>query len=276
MTAPAEALETHASFEEATRWTRREPNLFHGHVDASWGQGRAVFGGIVGAGLARAMALGVPDDKTLRSLSVVFAGPVEPGALECATKTVREGKSATFVEAAITQGGTKRATATGIYGSARRSSVPVEGPARPDAPAPETVDSMPYIHGLTPRFTEWLETKVVTGTIPFMGSTMSKLGGWCRFRKDDHPGDVQGMLGLLDAWPCPAITRLRVPAPASSITWSVDFATPRTDHRIDEWWYWEADTSFFDDGYTSFDASLWAPDGRFVARSRQLVGVFER
>ena len=230
----------------------------------------------MGAGLARAMHDGLPNDKVLRSFSIAFAGPVEAGALECNTELVREGKSASFVGATLTQGGTKRATAMATFARARRSSRPVDGPPRPDAPEPDTLDSMPYIQGLTPPFIEWLELKYVTGTYPFMGSDTPRLGGWCRFRRDDDLADVVGMLGLIDAWPSPAITMLRMPVPSSSITWSVDFAVPRTDHRIDQWWYWDAETSFVANGYSSFSASLWAPDGRFVARSSQLVGVFER
>jgi acyl-CoA thioesterase len=65
-----------------------------------------------------------------------------------------------------------------------------------------------------------------------------------------------------------------VPASASSITWNVDLFALRPDASIDQWWYFDAHTSFAVDGYTSFDASIWAPDGQYVARSRQLVGVF--
>ena len=122
------------------------------------------------------MSASVADDKTLRSISISFAGPVEAGALDCETALLREGKSATFVQANVTQAGTVRATASATYGRTRHSSVPIDGPARPEAPSPESVDSMPYMHGVTPRFTQWLDIKYVTGTYPFMGSTTSKLG----------------------------------------------------------------------------------------------------
>jgi acyl-CoA thioesterase len=67
---------------------------------------------------------------------------------------------------------------------------------------------------------------------------------------------------------------MKVPAPASSISWSVDLFAEPLDARLDEWWYFDARTVFVADGYTSFEASLWAPDGQYVARSCQLVGVF--
>ena len=271
-----EVLAEGPSFRSATTWKAVGPGAYRGRVGEEWSQGRAVFGGIVGAGMARAMSDALPEDKTLRSFALTFAGPVEPGELNCTTELVREGKSASFVSATLVQGGTARATATGTFARARKSSVPIEGPPRPDAPAPSSVASMPYIAGVTPRFTQRVETKYVRGGFPFTGSDSPVLGGWCRFRDDDHPGDTVGVIGLLDAWPAPAITMLRVPAPSSSITWNVDLAAVSAHHRLDEWWYWEGHTTFVGDGYSSFDASLWAPDGTFVARSRQLVGVFER
>lgn len=264
------------SFRDATTWTRTAPHEFRGNIDPGWGQGRSVFGGVVGAGLARAMSDDVPDDKALRSLSITFVGPVDPAPLECRTELVREGRSASFVTGEIIQGGTKRTLATATFARARHTSVPVPGLDRPEAPGPDGLPSMPYIDGMTPRFTKWLEFRYTRGLYPFMGSDEAVLAGWCRFRADAHPGDPMGVLGLLDGWPSPAISMLRTPAPGSSITWNVDFAHARPDLRIDEWWYFEAISSFVGDGYTSFDASLWAPDGSFVARSRQLAGVFER
>lgn len=264
------------SFEDATSWANVAPHEFRGKVDPGWGQGRSVFGGVVGAGLARAMSHGVPDDKVLRSLSITFAGPVDPAPLECRTELVRDGRSASFVTGSISQDGTTRTLATATFALARHSSVPVPGPARPEVAGPDGIVSMPYIDGVTPRFTQWFEFRYTRGAYPFSASDSPVIAGWCRFRNDAHPGDAMGMLGLLDGWPSPAISMLRTPAPGSSITWNVDFAAPRPDRRIDEWWYFEAASSFVGDGYTSFDASLWAPDGTFAARSRQLAGIFER
>ncbi|MEM8607442.1 MAG: thioesterase family protein [Myxococcota bacterium] len=264
------------SFAEATEWDAVSPNRFRGSVDPGWGHGRSVFGGVVGAGLVRAMAQDVPDDKLLRSLTVSFVGPVEPAALECTTEIVRDGKSATFVTGSVVQDGTKRTIASATFARARHSTVSVPGPARPEAPDPDSLPVMPYLEGVMPRFTQWLDFRYTRGTYPFMGNDTPAIAGWCRFRDDAQPGDAAGMVGLIDAWPSPALSAYRAPAPGSSITWNVDFAGTRPDVRVDEWWYFEAEASFIGEGYNSFDASLWAPDGQFAARSRQLAGVFER
>ncbi|MEM7433736.1 MAG: thioesterase family protein [Myxococcota bacterium] len=273
---PARKTQPRQSFLEATTWAPVDSNRFAGHVDGSWGQGRAVFGGVVGAGMVRVSRHHVPDDRELRSASITFVGPVVAGALECETEVIREGKSASFVVAKLIQEGTTRALATTTYARARHSSVPVSGPPRPETTPVESIGSLPYIDGLMPPFTQWLETRYTEGNHPFSGSESSSIAGWFRFREDALPVDDAAMFGLIDAWPSPALTMLRVPVPGSSITWNVDLLTARPDCRLDEWWYFRAESSFVSDGYTSFDASLWAPDGQFVARSRQLAGIFER
>jgi len=266
---------TKQSFEDAHSWHLEGPQEFAGNVDGVWSQGRAIYGGIVGAGMVRAMAQTVSKDRTLRSLAITFAGPVEEGLIECNTRLIREGRTASFVGAEITQEGSSRASATATFGIDRPMSLTVDGPPRPDAPPPEEVVSIPYIEGLTPSFTQMLELRYTRGQYPFSGSKSSTLEGWFRFRYDSTPADGASIVGLVDAWPCPAITMLQSPAFASSITWNVDLWRERLDCRVDEWWYYQSTTTFAGSGYTSFDASVWAPDGGYVARSRQLVGVFE-
>lgn len=270
----AARVEEMQSFSDATSWRALGEGRFAGEVDGRWGQGRAVYGGIVGAGLTRAMRASVADDRQLRSFSLTFAGPVEGGALECTTEVLRSGRSATFVSGAVIQGGTTRASATATFGVPRRSALPIHTPERPDAPPPEEGAAMPYLEGMTPSFTQRVDFRYTHGGFPCTGSTTPHIAGWCRFNRDSDAADAAGILALIDTWPAPALSMLGAPAPASSITWSVDLFEPRPDARLDEWWYFDTRTAFIADGYTSFEASLWAPDGKYVARSCQLVGVF--
>ena len=262
------------SLSDAISWRHEGDGRFVANVDPVWGQGRAVYGGIVGAGMARAMAAAVSSDASLRSFSATFAGPVQAGEIPCATELVREGRTASFMTAEIAQDGARRATASAVFGAARESSAHTPGPALPDLPPPEACESMPYLDGLMPSFTQRVEYRYTHGAFPFMGGDGSRIGGWFRFRHDPEPGDGPGMLALIDTWPAPALSGMKTPAPASSITWSVDLFTHRLDARLDQWWYFDARTLFAVDGYTNFEASLWAPDGQYVARSSQLVGVF--
>ena len=263
------------SFGQATNWQPQGEGRFIGDVAPIWAQGRSVYGGVVGASMARAMARSLPEPRPLRSMSLTFVGPLEAGVAECSAELLRHGRTASFAQGTIAQGDTTRAIASATYGAARGSSLSVKGPERPDSPRPEALTAMPYIDGIMPRFTQWLEFRWAQGDFPYSGSSESHIGGWMRFRFDTDPANEWAILGLLDAWPAPALSTLRMPAPASSISWNVDFVAARPDARIDQWWYFDAKTSFAEDGYTSFEASLWAPDGGFVARSRQLVGIWE-
>jgi len=200
------------SFEQATSWRRVGDDRFRGEVDPVWGQGRAVYGGIVGASMARAMNALVSEDKQLRSFSVTFAGPVEAGPVECSTELVREGRTATFVSSEITQGGTKRAIANATFGLARDSSLRLSGPPRPELPSIESAKVMPYIDGVMPSFTQRLEFRYAHGGFPFAASDASRIQGWVRFRDDSDPAVAPALLALIDAWPAPGgILRYGIP-----------------------------------------------------------------
>ena len=167
--AAAKRIDPRQTLVDATSWTREGENHFVGDVDPVWGQGRAVYGGVVGAGIARAMGATVPGDRSLRSLAISFVGPVESGPLECATEVVREGRSVTFTTAKLVQGGTVRATATATFAGARKSSVHLAGPPRPDVAPPDSLRPMPYVEGIFPSFTQRLEFRYTHGEYPFSG-----------------------------------------------------------------------------------------------------------
>ena len=68
----------------------------------------------------------------------------------------------------------------------------------------------------------------------------------------------------------------RPPAPASSLTWTIEFvAEVRPDTVSPEGRFaYEATTDAARDGYAHTHARLWRPDGELVAISRQSITVF--
>ncbi len=48
------------------------------HFTSDWGQGRAIYGGLIGAALYKTMRGQVPTDRQLRAMTVAFIGPVAP------------------------------------------------------------------------------------------------------------------------------------------------------------------------------------------------------
>ena len=263
-----------ASFDDVTRLRSTAPDRFEGAAPADWGQGRAVFGALPAGQTLRAMTALVGADRPVRSLSVTFAGPVAPGALWVEARVLRAGRAMTLAEARLGQGDAVCVTASASFGAARASAVAVAAPTPPPVPPPEEGLAMPYIEGLVPAFTQHYEHRFALGGLPFMGGDQALVGGWCRPRVQAAPLDAVGVLGLLDAWPAPVLTLLRAPAPASTVTWAVNFVAPLPRGRPDDWWLLRATSAVAADGYADAEADLWDASGALVARGRQLVAIF--
>ena len=242
---------------------------------AGWAQGRATFGGIVAAAGLEAMRAEVGSERPLRTLAATFAGPVEPGVdAEIRAEVLREGRAVSSAEVRIEQGGSPRFTASAIYGSPRESVVRVEPRRAPELRAPEEIAGFPFVKGITPEFVQLFEMRFAVGAPPFSGSTEPRIGGWCRFRHDEGSADAAAIVALVDVWPVPVLGMLTTPAPASSITWSMDLLADASDRRTDDWWIYEAEAVAAADGYVQANAWLWDAGGRAVARSTQTVAIF--
>jgi len=103
----------------------------------------------------------------------------------------------------------------------------------------------------------------------------ARIQGWIRPR-DDSNVDAAALLSLVDAWPPPELTTQDRPYPLSSVTWQINLLTVLPNDGIppDAWWFYDSKTTWADGGYSDSQATLWAPDGRPAANSRQLVAEF--
>ena len=66
-------------------------------------QGRAGYGGLIGALALKAMRRYVPPARKVRSLLISFVGPVGPEEFSVQTGVLRSGKAVTHVEAKLVQ-----------------------------------------------------------------------------------------------------------------------------------------------------------------------------
>lgn len=244
-------------------------------VPAAWGQGRATFGGLLVAGLIRAMRASVDGDRPLRSLTVNFAGPVSPGSASLVAAPLRAGRAVATVEAKARQDGEVRVAATGAFGAALPSRLRIESVVSPEMAAPEGCVELPYLEGVTPAFTRYFEYRIARGGLPFSGAEGRELGGYVRFRSDRGPADAEAIAALVDAWPPVVLPRLEQPAPASSVTWMLDFADASPDGDLGDWWRYHAHAEAAGDGYVHSRAALWSPSDRLVALSTQAIAVFD-
>lgn len=263
------------TFERALTLEAGTDNVVRAQIGTDWAQGRAVFGGLVAGLMARALERLLPAERSLRSCVVDFVGPAAPGEAIIQTAVLRAGRALSHAEARLSQNGQVCAVMIATYGERRETQLSLTGPSAPTGEAAEQLSRMPFIDGVMPRFTKHVEFRIAGGRIPYGGAERANIGGYVRF-VGGGPIDAAGLLGLLDAWPPPALAKLKKFAPASSVTWMVDVIgeLPARGTQSDAFYRYDAECVAADGGYASCEARLWAPDGKLIAISRQMVVEF--
>jgi acyl-CoA thioesterase len=228
--------------------------------------------------LAQALAAGrqlLVEPRPCRALVATFPGPLAAGVVDVTVRTLRHGRAVSNLQVELTQDGTVGCAALLSFGGARPSAIDVPPPSPPTLAAPETLPPMlAGAGGVAPEFTRHFDYRLGFGAGPYAGADVCEIGGWCRFRAEPGPLGEEHVLGLLDAWPSPAVARMAAPAPAASITWSAELLSiePEVDPR--GWWLYRAELETARDGYAHASACLWSPAGNLAALSRQAVAVF--
>lgn len=241
-------------------------------VPAHWGQGRAVFGGMAAA-LAMAHLQGViPAGMPLRSVSVSFVAPLNSGEAVVRRRILRQGKSVLQAQVEIEQTGQVVLAALASFGAPRPSQLSVAAVA---APAWTTAGIRLPDNDMAPEFTRHFDYQIQHGNAPFSGGNSRTLGGAIRFRGEfDAQVGVPELLALVDAWPPVSLGLMSGPAPASSLTWTLELLPQTRTFSGSDWWSYLANIEHGADGYHHIEAKCWAPDGSLIAISRQTVTVF--
>lgn len=248
-------------------------NTYSTQVPDSWAQGRSLFGGLQGALMLRAMRHALGSDTPLRTLQVTFMAPVAAGEVRVSAQVLRAGKSATHVEARIYERETLGAIAIGVFGVARESAV-VQELACPSADkTSEKSFEQPFIPGLTPAFLQHTQVRWAHGGLPYSGTRSPSVQLYLRFR-DEPVVDEGVILGLADIIPPIGLSYLKKPAAGSSMTWTLDFLRHDWPREGGDYWRVDAELLSGREGYSSQTITLFAPDGKAVALSRQAMVVF--
>ncbi|MDX1451281.1 MAG: thioesterase family protein [Oleiphilaceae bacterium] len=241
-------------------------------ITPDWMQGRATFGGL-GAALAyESMRRQVSEDLPVRCLQIAFIGPIDDQPLTVESKVLRQGKSVAQVLGSITQAGQTKLMVQGAFGKARESAIAVAGAPMRFEQDPGTIEPMPYIEGIIPAFTQHFDFRYCTA-MPFMGSDATRMRGFVRF-KEEPQHTLAHLLALVDAWPPTTLPMLKRPAPASSLTWTVEFVHPLTALRQGEYTQYEAEIVDSHQGYGHTRAKIWNEAGELLAISQQTVTHF--
>lgn len=239
----------------------------------TWTQGRTLFGGLQVALMVKAMRDRVPVEVPLRSVQTSFIGPVMPGKLHLRARVLRQGKSVIQAEAQILDGEQVACATLAVFGRARTSAVSLTPPPPIVTRDPKASQQMPFFPWLSPAFTQFVEQRWSHGAMPFCGGAEARTQIHLRFRNEPRVDEFLA-IALADAIPSPAISVLRRPAPASSMTWTLELLHDRPQNLTDGYWLMDAEVSAASDGYAYQTATLWSPDLQPVALSRQSTVVF--
>lgn len=250
-------------------WTQDADENWTFEVPEGWAQGRTVYGGLT---TAAAVALGyrvVADDWQLRTVNVQFLRPSKAGRLVGRCTPRRAGKGVNFVQIELVQGDGVLAVQL-VFVRPRASAIDVAPLAmRATRPCAE-LDDLPYLPGMTPEFTQHLALRWAEGGYPYSGSDAASFTGYCRFRAP--AGDAEGLVALLDAWPCPSLALAKGPAAASSVMWTAHLI--HTPPPGEGWYGFEYDTVVGAAGMHTAVGRMFDADGRLVGWTEQLVAVY--
>jgi acyl-CoA thioesterase len=243
-------------------------------IGEDWTQGRATFGGLVGALGNEAMRRLVPPDRPLRELKTVFVGPTLAGPVRIEAQILRVGKAVTIANAQLSSAGKISATLTGIYGADRTAALSLAPMAASNVrPVEDVPDPGELLHLGGRSFLQHFGFRWAEGSRPFSGSSSRRAKIYVR-HKDSAALSESHIVALVDCIPSVVLQLMPTDAPSSSLTWSLQFLRHDYSFAAAAWWRIDAEVDSAANGYSCESSLILDPNGVPAAISRQLVAVF--
>lgn len=242
-------------------------------VGSDWAQGRTLFGGAQTAIAVHRLSQLMPDDATLRTVQVTFIAPLAPDTpIRVEASKLREGRSAIHGEARLLDAtGNTACVVLAVFGRPRASGLRF-ATAMPPATDEDALET-PFVPELMPSFLQHFSTRWAPGCLPYSGAAKPVTRVWMAHR-DPNPLTICHLIALADLIPTPALSTMKRPAMASSLTWSLDLLACNVAFAPTALWRVDAEVTDAADGYISQTATLFNPAGRAAAHARQTVTVF--
>lgn len=245
-------------------------------IDESWAQGRSVFGGLSAALLLAHVEAHVEfEDKELRSTNINFCGAIEANQpCQLNYQMISMGKSVIQVQGQLLQAGIIKTLAMFCFGRQRTSQVKLQPEKK--SVAETTFTSMPFIADIVPNFIQHIDLKFSSCHLPFSGQGDGHIHGKMAFQQTPKQFNDSAILALIDAWPPAVLPMLKSPAPASTITWNVEFIQPSPALQADDFLLYDCQVIQAEQGYAHTEGRIFHPNGQLLALSRQLVGIYDK
>jgi len=258
------------------------PGRYRADIAEAWNCPLVPHGGLVTAVAASAMRAELDAaPQALRSITVVFAGQVQPGPVEIDVTVLRRGRTMSQVAATLRSTGAAAGhTSVAVFG-VERHGFEFTDLAPPAAPDPDTCPSFRdrpkgMIEELHFNFWDLVEGRAVDGHAPWEDyvPTTSEHVSWYRF--DEPPYTPAGTLDplalvtLCDTMPGAVSERMGRGLPR----WlppSADLTVHVLGDARSEWILARNRARHAGDGYASVEIELWDPPARLVAYGTQTM-----
>lgn len=245
-------------------------------IPKSWAQGRTAFGGISAGMLYAAVKAVVANDRVLRSYTTNFVGPLNTDTpFTIQVNLLREGANVSQYTVSAVQNDKTCVFVQATFGVARNSSIAVANTERHEMSEPVKAKFIPQIPKITPKFLQHFDLSIDKGGLPFTRKKSSDYWGFMRFKKPPAEITDAHIITMIDAWPPTLLQMMKLPAPASTVSWNLEFIHPHKPFSPTDWFAYQARTRHAADGYGHTEATIWDKDNEVIALSRQTVAVFD-
>lgn len=238
-----------------------------GRLDAPpalWGFG-GLHGGLALAAIVARIQATEPAGS-VRSISGQFLRPIR-GASVIEVTPGGEGASLSSYSTRVQAEEQTVATATVLFGVARRHVVHAIAPAAPPVPSWEACEVLRVPRELVPVAAQ-TEIRPVGMGRPFAGGSEPELTAWIRLAGDDTPPDVLRLIFLLDALAPSYSAILRSPQPIPTVEMSAHLTQQQASSP---WILLSARTDgLTTDGWITEHLDAWDMRGQHLAHARQL------
>lgn len=242
-------------------------------VGEGWAQGRALYGGLVGALAAQSMASLLEEERPIRSLMGNFVAPAPTGELEVRSEILRQGRAVVQTRTDVVAGDQVCFAASAAFGD-DRPGVSVAPVKAFDAPPRDSVPPMPQAQML-PGFLRKFDVHWTGGGVPMSNSGDRTTSMWVRNRADMSAFPIAKIVSVADMPPPVILAHYDRKVMASSMTWSIEFIVPPS--RVEgDWFYLDYTLDAAASGYSQQSGLIYDEEGRLVALSRQCMVYFEQ
>ena len=259
------------TFNSDTSIRCRGNGAFDVDLQPNWLSLVGIHGGYVTAIAARGIEEVVDDEsRPLRSLSTQFVRSPAPGAATLDVHVHHHGRSISFVTARMVQADRLLLLASAICGQGRGgptySDLEVGRPPTPPPDQPQFVPS-----GVAVGHFVNADIFMDPDVVPFGAGDRSWVAGWLR-PVGGEPVTLSWLACAADFFPPAVFSRTTGPVKAASIDYSLQFVTADPCRHVPHGGYVYAEmySAVSAGGYAVEDGTLWAPDGKVLATSRQL------